>query len=228
MSVADYDYAYEPDDEYLRKTVHYQAQKLVEGKPAEFRKGIEDAARFFAERGANDTMHALTKRDARKLGREVRFARVPTGPTTCPWCLMLASRGFVYWSAKTAGEANKFHRNCDCRILPGYSDDASVEGYDPSELYTQWKDSGFMPTNSGSRISSTTRRARSSGQKSSASDAYHMFYDRIESATDIDQLREIMQAANAQIGSFSDRQIQGLQWALERARDRVSKRQADT
>ena len=132
-----YDYA--PEVESIEKTARYQVGKLIEGDRVGFVTQIASASRYYAERGANDTMHELTKRDERRLGRKVRFARVPTGPTSCPWCVMLASRGFVYRSAKTAGEANAFHRNCDCRIIPGYGDAPSVEGYDPDLYYDMWK-----------------------------------------------------------------------------------------
>ncbi|MBR1745702.1 MAG: hypothetical protein IJ734_07000 [Fibrobacter sp.] len=60
------------------------------------------------------------------------------GPTTCPFCLMLASRGFVYLSEESAGDFDRFHRHCDCRIVPGTAD-TKVDGYDPAELYDRWK-----------------------------------------------------------------------------------------
>ena len=69
--------------------------------------------------------------------RGVRFARVPKGPTTCEFCLILASRGFVYESARTAGSVSRFHTSCDCQIVP--EDGAVPDGYDPKALYEQWK-----------------------------------------------------------------------------------------
>lgn len=140
ISTAAVTYTYAPDASEVSKAVRYQARHLVDGDPDAFVDGVSDAARFFTERGANDTMYHLTETDVRRLGHKVRFARVPMGPTTCEWCLMLASRGFVYHNAKTAGEAKKFHRNCDCRIVPSYGKGAEVEGYDPDELYQQWQE----------------------------------------------------------------------------------------
>lgn len=66
-----------------------------------------------------------------------RFARVPRGGDTCTFCAMLASRGFVYWSRKTAGEFNHYHDHCRCLVVP---DDGSgeVEGYDPDEWQARW------------------------------------------------------------------------------------------
>lgn len=136
IELPDVDYAYEPDPEYVDKTARYQVEKLKAGDPDGFGKAISDAARYFAERGANDTMTNLGEHDAKKLGKRVLFARVPTGATTCPYCLMLASRGFVYSSELKALNAN--HRNCDCRIVEGFPG-MTVEGYDPDAYYDMWK-----------------------------------------------------------------------------------------
>ena len=64
---------------------------------------------------------------ARDGKRGVRFARVPTGAETCPFCLMLAGRGAVYHTRKTAGEFRHFHRRCDCKVVPGFEDDPDAE-----------------------------------------------------------------------------------------------------
>ena len=64
------------------------------------------------------------------------------GCETCAFCLMLASRGAVYHSRKTAGEFMHFHRGCDCKVVPGFEDDPDaelVEGYKPKEMRKQWK-----------------------------------------------------------------------------------------
>ena len=67
----------------------------------------------------------------------VRFARVPSGATTCEFCLMLASRGFVYASAEAAGRVDRFHASCDCVIVP--EDGVIPDGYDPDALYEKWE-----------------------------------------------------------------------------------------
>lgn len=130
------DYEYSPEAEYVSKAAHYQAGKLVDGDRPGFADGIASSSRYFAERGANDTMAALGAADGKRLGKRVRFARVPTGATNCPYCLMLASRGFVYKSELSALNAN--HPHCDCRIVEGF-DGMQVEGYDPDEYYDRWK-----------------------------------------------------------------------------------------
>lgn len=71
----------------------------------------------------------------------IAYARVPSGAHTCDFCLMLASRGFVYYDAQAAGEGRAFHRGCDCRIVPG-TPGTQVEGYDPDALYRRYKDGG--------------------------------------------------------------------------------------
>jgi hypothetical protein len=70
---------------------------------------------------------------------KVAYARVPE-PGACKFCLMLASRGFVY-SKATAGGAKKFHGKCRCNTLPVWDETrARVEyGYDPDALYDQYR-----------------------------------------------------------------------------------------
>ena len=54
---------------------------------------------------------------------------------------MLASRGAVYHTRKTAGDFKSFHRGCDCKVVPGFEDDPDaelVEGIKPGEMRDQW------------------------------------------------------------------------------------------
>lgn len=66
------------------------------------------------------------------------YARVPE-PGACDFCLMLASRGFVY-SKATVGDSTKFHGNCRCHGMPVWDETkARVKyGYDPDRLYEQY------------------------------------------------------------------------------------------
>ena len=66
-----------------------------------------------------------------------KFARIPSGPS-CGFCIMLASRGFVYATRKSAGELTRFHNDCDCRIVEGHVG-MVVEGYDPEGMYKRYK-----------------------------------------------------------------------------------------
>ncbi|MDO4888153.1 MAG: hypothetical protein Q3979_05560 [Actinomycetaceae bacterium] len=69
-----------------------------------------------------------------------RWARVPRGPVTCAWCLMLASRGWVYHTQATAGSVgHEYHAHCDCQIVPEWGKvKAHIAGYDPKALYGKY------------------------------------------------------------------------------------------
>lgn len=82
---------------------------------------------------------------------EVRYARVPQGEETCDFCLMLASRGFVYLTYESADA--HVHRNCDCIAVAGvghhdpsvvnsdgsdWVQDTQLEGYDMESLRQLW------------------------------------------------------------------------------------------
>ncbi len=104
---------YKPEsaDEVAR----YQVRKLIQGGEAEFARACGEFARNDALRSLNETIIANAGRDKKK---GVRFARVPTGWETCAFCLMLAGRGAVYHTRKSAGEFRHFHRRCDCKVVP--------------------------------------------------------------------------------------------------------------
>lgn len=80
-----------------------------------------------------------TIENGRRDKRKPRYARVPTGSETCDFCLMLASRGFVYNSQSTASMGH-VHSGCDCRIVAGW-DGMEVDDYDPRSIYDRWQDS---------------------------------------------------------------------------------------
>lgn len=100
-----------------------------------FVKSVKDRCDYEIKKAAAEcTLH-----NAQRDDKKPRFARVPTGSETCTFCLMLASRGFVYYSEETAGAFDHWHPHCDCRIIQGYPGD-KVDGYDPDELYRRWKE----------------------------------------------------------------------------------------
>lgn len=128
---------YRPDS--VDAVARYQARKLAKGGDAAFAKACGEYARDDAFRSLNETIIANVGRDRDK---GARFARVPTGFETCTFCLMLASRGAVYHTRKSAGEFKHFHRRCDCKIVPGFGDDPDaelVEGVRPKELYERYR-----------------------------------------------------------------------------------------
>lgn len=125
------------DEDSLRRTVRYQARLLEDGG-GDFASAVGEWAENAAKRAMNDTVLANAKRDRRK---GVRFARVTSGRNTCAFCLMLAGRGAVYHTRETAGELNRYHRHCSCKIVPSYSGDqyeVLVEGHDPKDALKLW------------------------------------------------------------------------------------------
>lgn len=90
---------------------------------------MRSAGNSMFRNGADDTRHP-------------KFARVPTGAETCDFCLMLASRGFVYSSEMSAGgvKLDHYHSGCLCRVVAGWDGD-DVEGYDTDEIYRRWQSS---------------------------------------------------------------------------------------
>ena len=124
---------YEPGS--VDDVARYQAKKLAKEGDAAFARACGEFARNDAFRSLNETIIANVGRDRDK---GAMFARVPTGVETCPFCLMLASRGAVYHSRKTAGEWGRFHRGCDCKVVPSFEGDPDaelVQGVKPRELY---------------------------------------------------------------------------------------------
>lgn len=134
--------SYSGDPYEIDRAARYQASKLESGDAAGFAKGIGRSAWSHVWRSANGTMSENAARDS-SIG--MRYARVPSGSETCMFCVMLASRGFVYRTPQSAGSAgHRYHPGCDCVVVPGLSD-SDVEGYDTSALYRAWADSGFKP-----------------------------------------------------------------------------------
>jgi len=97
------------------------------------------------------SLNGVLDRLVKKLGRESivraadsdpkkpRWARIPHGQT-CAWCLMLASRGWVYLDAQSAGAARQWHADCDCQIVPAWGKKTpKIAGYDPDALHAQYE-----------------------------------------------------------------------------------------
>lgn len=126
--------------EAVEEAVHTMARHLDNGDAEAFLRACGLYAEDKAKRSANQTMLTNATRDAK---RGVRFARVPTGAETCSWCYMLATRGADYLSRESAGEIDKFHRKCDCKVVPGFESNKYaelVEGWRPDEAYARMKE----------------------------------------------------------------------------------------
>jgi hypothetical protein len=108
-------------------------QDLVDDRPIEqFVGKCVDRLDYETRKAANECIATNAKNDPEKP----RWARVPTGVETCQFCIMLASRGFVYHSEETASHA---HAHCDCRVVPSWDKSPLVQGYDPDKYYDMWK-----------------------------------------------------------------------------------------
>lgn len=107
---------------------------VLDGRVDTFNDQVLQRIDYEMKRSANMSVVENGRRDPKR----VRYARVPTGAETCDFCLMLASRGFVYQSESTAS-ASHCHSSCDCRVTPGW-DGMEVEGYDPRSIYDRWQD----------------------------------------------------------------------------------------
>ena len=123
------------DPQLTDSAIRAFAQRIVDGKPVEsFNDAVLQRIDYEIKRSANMSVVENGRRDPKK----VRYARVPTGAETCDFCLMLASRGFVYQSEGTAA-AGHTHSSCSCRCVPGW-DGMEVEDYDPRSIYDRWQD----------------------------------------------------------------------------------------
>lgn len=122
------------------------------------RKSVARAASRHAQQPARETVQET----ADESGQEVGWARVLTGAYSCHFCAMLASRGPVYRSDKTAlfrggASADTYHDGCDCiavlvrRGVPWEGEDSY------QKLATLWEDTGARA--SGKKARNSFRRA---------------------------------------------------------------------
>lgn len=121
--------------------------------PVEFKKAIAagktpqqamDAAavrmvgstQYLALEGGRSVMKQSIDADERATG----WSRV-TDSDPCAWCAMLASRGPVYKSAKTAGDprqgGDRYHDACACQAWPSFTLDEPFVGI-AEKLYDDW------------------------------------------------------------------------------------------
>lgn len=118
------------DRKGLIAAVHYQAGKYDGDDVEGFARSCGEYAANSAMRSVNRTVLRNAERDS---GSGVRYARICVGGA-CAFCLMLGSRGAVYWSRESAGENGRFHRRCRCKIVAGQGSGPIVEGYDPQAI----------------------------------------------------------------------------------------------
>lgn len=122
--------------EKLNEKLRFFAGQYAEGEIAGYTQDVTALTEFYVKRASFENLTNNCK-DA-----DIRFARVPSGRENCAFCLMLASRGFVYYSEDSANAA--YHPRCDCIAVPGFDgydnfDAIQIEGYDPDKLRENWQ-----------------------------------------------------------------------------------------
>ncbi|GAA1138430.1 hypothetical protein [Nocardioides aquiterrae] len=96
---------------------------------------IEGASQRLIRQAQRDALNESARRDPARP----RVARIPMGAETCAFCLVLASRGYVYRSETSAGRNNSYHDFCDCeQDVTWSSNPEPPDGYDPGELYGKY------------------------------------------------------------------------------------------
>lgn len=132
------DYSDAAIDQFVRASVQPLVDEGAAARDVVISK-LTSRVGYEVKHAAGNTVYRNGVRDKRR----VRFARVPRGsksyPHGCPFCQMLASRGFVYHTAATAGEFNHYHADCQCMVVPGFGENPHVEGYDPKEYLDRWQ-----------------------------------------------------------------------------------------
>lgn len=119
--------------EHMEKSLRRVAGGLWSGE----HDAVLDAARGFTGRWVRDYGRETIIHNARR--EKVGFARVPTGGKTCSFCLIMASRGVVYKSEKSAGSARKFHDHCDCEIVRVGDDEQYPSDYLPDDALAMYE-----------------------------------------------------------------------------------------
>ena len=207
------DYAAEPFPSHVdaatEEATRAMAQEAVNGNIAAMAEQLAQRVDYEAKRAAGDTVMQNAFVDP----RDVKFARIPAGSETCPFCIALSSRGFVYSSAEAAGINGHYHANCDCRIVPSW-DDSAFEGYDPDALYEEYL--GWGRNLSGSRAGRSIIELGDT-DLSSAADVIRF----INAATSFNNLRRRVEVLNAQspYQDYSDADKERMRQALYRKRD---------
>lgn len=98
-----------PPEEQLKAVVRWGIGPLWEETPrpdAALQRLVGSTQRLSLQPG-RQTIYQMVRRD------HIRYAHVPQGKT-CAFCMMLASRGAVYWSERKP----QYHDLCDCLAVP--------------------------------------------------------------------------------------------------------------
>ena len=102
-------------------------------------KKVQDIARMrssverFVKLASADTMLKNAQRDG------AEWAWVAIGDT-CPFCIMLASQGWVKASKKVikGDHARHIHAHCDCEFIVRFDGETTIKGYDPDKFLEKY------------------------------------------------------------------------------------------
>lgn len=125
-----------PPAEPAPVTQYGETAKMVNGtkqSPPLLQSGV---SRLVKRAAADTTLH-----NAIRDGAE--WAWVPHGDT-CPFCMMLASRGWQRASKKAlkGDHAQHIHANCNCEYAIRFDGKTTVAGYDPEKYLAMYNDAG--------------------------------------------------------------------------------------
>lgn len=130
-------------DEQVHAVTRWALGPAFEGKdPSIAQTMLIDASQRLVRQQARSTISESVRQDP--FGPT--YARVPQGPTTCAFCLVMASKGAVYGSKRAAGgkdEGNDYHTKCNCEAEPVWSQEdlerlKQDSGYDADALYDSY------------------------------------------------------------------------------------------
>lgn len=97
----------------------------------------QEMAKQVENAGRRQIIHAVQSDPGPQVIR--KWARVATGRETCAWCLMLISRGAVYFDAESAGEMDQWHAGCDCKVVPVFQNQFWPGQAAADRALEQWK-----------------------------------------------------------------------------------------
>lgn len=123
-------------DEQARKAYEYAARHFDDGNPEKVIASLNGRLQRFVEYTARETVHV----NAAQVKARTYWARVPSGGECCAWCFMLASRGWVYATERSAGGVgNEFHNDDRCMIVPSFENSPELAGYDPDAMFAKYQ-----------------------------------------------------------------------------------------
>ncbi len=150
------------DNEAVRATTRWATGPLFSANPDAVKalRMLSSVVVRHVHQQGRATLHQSVLR-----AKGVRYMRVPTGAHTCDFCLIMASRGPVYGTKRSAGgEGNSYHSDCDCVPVPvrgewvnGFWEGETVEGHDHERLYEEEYLPYFTP---GDSIKDIARKRR--------------------------------------------------------------------